>query len=94
MLPGRFQRKGHRGDRRLGASSDDCEVKIGRVAVVAEVNKTERSPALEDQTSSVLGIRAMQLANDLSENVVPLHDRCVHSVCVSSPGNGVASEHD
>jgi len=59
MLLGRFQRTGHRGGRRAGASSDDGEVKIGRVAVFAEVNKTERSPALEGQASSVLGIHAM-----------------------------------
>jgi hypothetical protein len=35
----------------------------------------------------------MELGDDVREDVVPLYDRCVDSVCVSSVSGGVASEH-
>lgn len=94
VLPGRVQHVADRSDRRGGASLDDCEIQIGRVAIVADVNKPERSSALEYQTASVHGVRTMKLGDDVSQDVVPLHDRCIDSVCVGPPRNGVACEHD
>jgi hypothetical protein len=57
------------------------------------MNKPERGPALEDQAPSVLGDRAIELGDDVREDVIPFNDRCVDSVCISPLGNGIASEH-
>jgi hypothetical protein len=88
MAPSCLQYLAECGSSLLCTAVDRGEVEGGRVAVVGKVDEAEGGATLEDEPPTVFRSGVVELRDDMSEVVVPLHNGGVHSVGVRCPMQG------
>ena len=77
----------------VSGSVEDGEVEVSGVAVLTDVDETKRSATFEDKASTIFHVRPVQLRDDVSEDIIALHDRRIDTVGISTTSDLVPSEH-
>jgi hypothetical protein len=77
----------------ISGSVKHGEVEVSRVAILADVDEAKCSSAFEDETSTISHVRPVELRDDVSEDVVALHDSRIDTIGISTSSDLMPSQH-